>query len=145
MVRNAVVFVTTAAVNAATAAAIIAAVDVVVSTAAATTVTTAAATVAAAATVFATSTAATTVAAAVVTVAVSPPQHVPQPQISQRAPRELGSYIPGPEDDDVQRCRTRGETALRQKEQYRRTTLCREVGPGGRLHGFEGVGGMNCR
>ena len=31
--------------------------------------------------------------------------------MSARAARELGSYNPGPEDGDVQRGRTRGETA----------------------------------
>ena len=41
----------------------------------------------------------------------SPPSPPPQPQLSQRAARELGAYNPGPEDGDVQRSRTRAETA----------------------------------
>ena len=40
-----------------------------------------------------------------------PPQQPLQPQLSRRAARELGSYNPGPEDNGVQRGRTRGETA----------------------------------
>ena len=44
-----------------------------------------------------------------------PPQQSPQPQLSQRAARELGSYNPGPEDGDVQRGRTRGETVRHQE------------------------------
>ena len=39
-----------------------------------------------------------------------PPQQPLQPQLSRRAARELGSYNPDPEDDGVQRGRTRGET-----------------------------------
>ena len=44
----------------------------------------------------------------------SPPSQSPQPQISQRAARELGICVPGPEDGHVQRGRTRRETARRQ-------------------------------
>ena len=39
-----------------------------------------------------------------------PPQQPLQPQLSRRVARELGSYNPGPEDDGVQRGRTRGRT-----------------------------------
>ena len=39
-----------------------------------------------------------------------PPQQPLQPQLSRGAARELGSYNPGPEDDGVQRGRTRGKT-----------------------------------
>ena len=39
-----------------------------------------------------------------------PPQQPLQPQLSRRAARELGSYNPDPEDDGMQRGRTRGET-----------------------------------
>ena len=51
-----------------------------------------------------------------------PPQQPLQPQLSRRAAWELGSYNPGPEDDGVQRGRTRGET-VRHREA--------EAGPGG--------------
>ena len=44
-----------------------------------------------------------------------PPQQSLQPQLSRRAARELGSYNPGPEDNGVQRGRTRGET-MRHRE-----------------------------
>ena len=45
-----------------------------------------------------------------------PPQQSLQSQLSQRAARELGTYIPGPEDGDMQRGRTRGETARQRGE-----------------------------
>ena len=45
-----------------------------------------------------------------------PPQQSLQSQLSQRATRELGTYIPGPEDGDMQRGRTRGGTACQRGE-----------------------------
>ena len=46
---------------------------------------------------------AVTIAAAVSSPSPAPPKQATQPQISQRAAGELGAYIPGPEDGDVQR------------------------------------------
>ena len=67
-----------------------------------------------------------------------PPQQSLQSQLSQRAARELGTYIPGPEGDDMQKGRTRGETARQRGEKaIRRMSVCGEAGPGGRR-------GMGC-